>query len=133
MFSTLPVLAHNFRSTTYYAPQVPSPLSSSPLQSSPPFPRDGNAPQQPRLPMSSPTPNKARKDNPYSKRVTFSNPLIHNRNDGRETRRNLFLKKVREDSQDRRWDARGGDDEVRSIILRNTTAQNETRTDRIFR
>jgi hypothetical protein len=62
--------------------------------------------------MSSPTPTKNRKENPYSQRVTRSNPLIHNRGDGRETRRKLFLKKVREESEDKRWDARGGEDEV---------------------
>jgi hypothetical protein len=63
--------------------------------------------------MSSPTPTKNRKENPYSQRVTRSNPLIHNRGDGRETRRKLFLKKVKENSEDKRWDARGGEDEVK--------------------
>jgi hypothetical protein len=114
MFSTLPLLAHNLNQTSYYAPQVSSPLSSSPLRSLPLSPRDRNALQSPRrrFPMSSPTFAKNRKENPYSQRVTRSNPLIHNRGDGRETRRKLFLKKVREDSEDKRWEARGGDDEV---------------------
>jgi len=114
MFSTLPLLVHNFNQTSYYTPQVSSPLSSSPLRSSPLSPRDGNALQPPRrqFPMSSPTPAKNRKESPYSQRVTRSNPLIHNRGDGRETRRKLFLKKVRENSEDKRWEARGGDDEV---------------------
>src|ERR1700728_3943377 len=114
MFSTLPLLAHSLNQPSYYVPQVSSPLSSSPLHSSPLSPRDGNAPQSPRrrFPMSSPTPIKNRKEKPYSQRVTRSNPLIHNRGDGRETRRKLFLKKVREDSEDKRWDARGGEDEV---------------------
>jgi hypothetical protein len=49
--------------------------------------------------------------------------LIHGRTgstgaDGRETRRRLFLKRVREDSEDKRWKARGGDDEMmRSIWI----------------
>jgi hypothetical protein len=57
---------------------------------------------------------KNRRESPYSKRITKENPLIHNRGDGRETRRKLFLKKVRDESEERRWDARGGDDEVSS-------------------
>ncbi len=114
MFSTLPLLALNPTQASYYVPQVSSPLSSSPLHSSPRSPRHGNPPQPPRrrFPMSSPTPINNRKENPYSQRVTRSNPLMHNRGDGRETRRKLFLKKVREDSEDKRWDARGGEDEV---------------------
>src|SRR5277367_2263177 len=114
MFSALPLLAHNLNQASHYAPQVSSPLSSSPFRSSPLSPRDGNALQPPRrrFPMSSPTPTRNHKENPYSQRVTRSNPLIHNRGDGRETRRKLFLKKVREDSEDKRWDARGGEDEV---------------------
>ena len=69
--------------------------------------------------MLSPTPLKNRKDNPYSKRITKENPLIHNRADGRETRRSLFLRKVREESEERRWDARGGEDEVSLMPLAN--------------
>jgi hypothetical protein len=69
--------------------------------------------------MSSPTPLKSRKDNPYSKRITKENPLIHNHGDGRETRRTLFLRKVREESEERRWDARGGEDEVSLMPLTN--------------
>ena len=38
--------------------------------------------------------------------------------DARERRRGLFLKRVRQDGEDRRWAARGGDDEImRSIFL----------------
>lgn len=36
--------------------------------------------------------------------------------DGRETRRKLFLKRVREDSEDKRWKARGGDDELMRVL-----------------
>ncbi len=114
MFSTLPPLAHHFQQTTSYAPQVSSPLSSSPLRPSPLSLRDGNTPH-PVFQMSSPSSGKSRKDDPYSKRITRVNPLIHNRSDGRETRRKLFLKKVRDESEEKRWNARGGDDEVRVI------------------
>ena len=44
------------------------------------------------------------------------NPLMHGRNDGRETRRKLFLRKVREDSEDKRWANRGGEDEMMRTI-----------------
>ena len=44
------------------------------------------------------------------------NPLIHARNDGRETRRKLFLKKVREGSEDKRWTNRGGEEEMMRAI-----------------
>lgn len=110
MLSTLPNLSHSIFQGTNYAPQVSSPLSSSPLRSSPLSPRDGNVPTR-RFPMSSPTPT-GKQQSEFSKRKVKSNPLIHNRNGGREARRNLFLRKVRESSEDRRWEARGGDDEV---------------------
>jgi hypothetical protein len=74
-------------------------------------------------PTPSATDSPASRDSVYSKRATKANPLIHGRTssageDGRETRRKLFLKKVREDSQDKRWKDRGGDDEMmRSIWI----------------
>lgn len=37
---------------------------------------------------------------------------MHKGSDSRETQRKLFLKKVREGSENKRWEARGGDDEV---------------------
>lgn len=54
------------------------------------------------------------------KRVVKKNPLIHRdeKDGGRETRRKLFLKRVREESEDKRWDKKGGDDELlRSIYI----------------
>jgi hypothetical protein len=46
----------------------------------------------------------------YSRRPTKANPLIHrNPQDGRETRRKLFLKRVKDKSADRRY---GGDEEM---------------------
>jgi hypothetical protein len=41
---------------------------------------------------------------------------MHGRGDNdseRETRRKLFLKRVREDAEEKKWERRGGDDEVR--------------------
>lgn len=80
--------------------------------------------------MKSPTPSAKRKESAYSKRITKSNPLIHNRDDGRETRRKLFLKRVRQGSEAKRWEARGGDDEMmRSIWL----SEERRRVERIAR
>lgn len=39
-----------------------------------------------------------------------------NAGDGRETRRTLFLKKIKEDREEKRWQGRGGDDEVMRVI-----------------
>jgi hypothetical protein len=110
MFSTLPLLASNVHQANFYTPKISSPLSSTIHESL----HDGNALQsatRAKFNMSSTT-LRNRKQNPYSKRITKENPLIHNRGDGRETRRKLFLRKVREESEEKRWVARGGDDEV---------------------
>ncbi|KAM3072895.1 hypothetical protein ACMFMF_007222 [Clarireedia jacksonii] len=151
MFSLLqtPVSVH--KQLHHYTPHVPSPLSSSPLRSSPPVsplePRNTNIPthrenvgEQANLgfmmsPGSSPprgqSPDRNRssalvhpqsrrspsRDNgPYCKRITKTNPLMHGQSDGRETRRKLFLRRVREDSEEKRWKARGGDDEMMRTI-----------------
>jgi hypothetical protein len=90
-----------------YAPYKPSPLS----------PRSSNA--LPRVfllpsPMSPPS-KTSRAKTPFSKRSIKPNPLLHNTDHDRERRRNLFLKKVREEGQERKWKARGGDEEVRTL------------------
>lgn len=66
-----------------------------------------------------PSPPSSRKETNFSKRPTKVNPLIHGRgsaDEGRETRRKLFLKNVREASEEKRWKARGGDDEIMRCI-----------------
>jgi len=74
--------------------------------------------------------NDGKENRPFSKRPVKKNPLIHKSDgdDGRETRRKLFLKKVREGSEDRRWEARGGDDEMmRSIWISEQRRREERR------
>src|SRR5690349_21582989 len=116
MFSTLPPLSHNAFHSLHCAPVTPSPLSSSPLRSSPlrSSPDSG-------VNFGMPSPSRVRtkqtrqcNDGAYSARQTKKNPLIHKNggDNGRETRRNLFLRRVRQDSEDKRWERRGGDDEV---------------------
>jgi hypothetical protein len=128
MSSTLPPLPVTPYQGHYYIPTVSSPLSSSPLRGSrfsmsPLSPRDGNIPSTRIFNMSMSLPSSAsdksedrKKRKPFSSRVTRVNPLIHNRDDGRETRRNLFLRRVRDGSEEKRWEARGGDDEVCWIL-----------------
>lgn len=118
MFATLPPISQHTFQPSYYAPTVSSPLSSSPLRTSPLAPRDGNI--NANFQMSSPTPpnKRARDENAYSRRIVKKNPLVHrDSDDGRETRRKLFLRRVREDSEEKRWEKRGGDDEVYSNLL----------------
>ena len=57
---------------------------------------------------------------------------MHGKNagDGRETRRKLFLKRVREDQEDKRWKARGGDDEMMRTVW---IAEQRRREERIRR
>lgn len=66
-----------------------------------------------------PSPPPSRKESNFSKRTTKVNPLIHGRgnaDEGRETRRKLFLKGVREKSEEKKWRDRGGDDEIMRCI-----------------
>ncbi|KAE8452987.1 hypothetical protein EG329_012174 [Mollisiaceae sp. DMI_Dod_QoI] len=124
------------------SPLSSSPLRSSP---SPLSPRDANVPPRvPDTLMSSPpkqstmrsesdensitpssnksaliSPPPTRRESSFSKRTTKVNPLIHGRgnaDEGRETRRKLFLKNVREASEEKRWRDRGGDDEIMRCI-----------------
>lgn len=131
MFSQLPPLhtqssPFSFQHQNFYTPSKPSPLSSSPLGAnrSPLAERDENASHS--FTMSSPPPpttnifsaqiygQTSQSAKSTGKRVVKKNPLIHRdeKDGGRETRRKLFLKRVREDSEDKRWDKKGGDDEV---------------------
>lgn len=77
--------------------------------------------------MSSPTPvyfapaprTPNARETPFGKRVVKANPLLHGRDDDRrDTRRKLFLKKVREDSGEKRWQRRmeGGEEEMMRTI-----------------
>lgn len=59
----------------------------------------------------------------FSTRATKSNPLMDRSSssrveEGRETRRKLFLKKVREESEDKKWDRRnrGNEDELMRVL-----------------
>jgi hypothetical protein len=74
-----------------------------------------------------PAPSSAR-ESAYSRRPTKANPLIHrDAQDGRETRRKLFLKKVKDHGADKRY---GGEEEMmRRIWL----AEEKRREEAIWR
>lgn len=48
-----------------------------------------------------------KKELPFSKRTIKSNPIIQSRDAVKERRRDLFLRKVQDDRDDRRWASRG--------------------------
>jgi len=54
----------------------------------------------------------------FSKRIAKPNPLLTNKSTEAkaETRRKLFLKKVKEGAEEKRWQARGGDEEVMRVL-----------------
>jgi hypothetical protein len=74
-------------------------------------------------------PHTNRRESVYSKRTTKSNPLLNNRNsgsEGRETRRKLFLKRVRDVADNKRWKERGiGTNPEEEEILRCIWMQEE--------
>lgn len=71
--------------------------------------------------LPSPPPSRGR-ESVFSKRITKANPLMNrNADEGREARRKLFLKRVREGSEEKKWRDRNsglveGEDEVLRAI-----------------
>jgi hypothetical protein len=68
--------------------------------------------------LPSPPPSRG-KESAFSKRIAKPNPLLHNPQstlEKAETRRKLFLKKVKEGAEEKRWQSRGGDEEVMRVL-----------------
>ncbi|KAI1820307.1 hypothetical protein F4861DRAFT_75282 [Xylaria intraflava] len=102
MLSAMPAPIFAFSSP--HRPSVPSPLQSSPLrpsQTSPPHRDTQSSPIRP--PQSRPK---------YASRPAKPNPLRLSRDKAQESRRTLFLKNVSQRSEDKKWQRRGGDQEV---------------------
>ncbi|KAI9843268.1 MAG: hypothetical protein M1838_002707 [Thelocarpon superellum] len=53
----------------------------------------------------------------FGRRPIQANPLLQRTKDTREQRRNLFLKKIRDSGEERRWQARGPDEVMRTVFL----------------
>lgn len=100
----------NAPSWSHHQPTEPSPLSSSPIRASSPLsPLDRNSVSQ-RACFSSPPgpPSK------FASRPSKPNPLLRKREEGQETRRQLFLKNVRGRAEDKAWERRSIEGNVRS-------------------
>lgn len=72
------------------------------------------------LPSPPPSHGKER-ESVFSKRASKPNPLFHGRRDGRpedgrDARRKLFLKRVRDGAEEKRWKERGGDEEIMRVL-----------------
>lgn len=112
-----------------YRPNVSSPLSSSPLRalSTTPPPlssRDVNA-RLPRETQSSPIQASRSSTSAVSvasckfaaRGPVRPNPAAQKREATQESRRKMFLKNVRQRQEDRRWEMRGGEQEVRFFAI----------------
>ena len=102
MFSVATMPIFSDPSWGHYRPAEPSPLTSSPIRASSPLsPLDRNSVPQ-RTCFSSPPgpPSK------FSARTTKPNPLLRKREDNQQTRRQLFMKNVRDRAEDKAWERR---------------------------
>lgn len=126
MFSIMPLPVYKDYSPTHHhhrhhATAVPSPLSSSPIRaSSPPqplSPRDHNERRGDRRQIQSspikPSSSSASASR-FASRPSRPNPVVRGREGFQEARRNLFLKKVQQRSDDRRWERRGVENKLQS-------------------
>ncbi|KEZ38777.1 Uncharacterized protein SAPIO_CDS10810 [Scedosporium apiospermum] len=92
----------NENSWAHHKPAASSPLSSSPIRPSAPLsPVNRNSMNQ-RNCFSSPPEPKSK----FATRQTKPNPLLRKREEGQETRRQLFLRTVRGRADDRAWERR---------------------------
>lgn len=102
-----------FSASSPYRPVKSSPLSSSPIRpsTSPPLsPRDPNIRREIQSsPVPAPLPAFQSK---FAARPSRPNPVAQKREAAQESRRKLFLKNVRQRAEDRRWEKRGGEQEV---------------------
>lgn len=105
-------------SPTSYRPAVSSPLSSSPIRATTPpalTPRDANARREVQSsPICAPA---AKFTGRFAARPARPNPVTQKREVAQEGRRKLFLKNVRQRAEDKRWEMRGGEQEVSSLFF----------------
>ncbi|KAK3377929.1 hypothetical protein B0H63DRAFT_230350 [Podospora didyma] len=117
MFAVMPAtvfsFGHDASSTSpAHRPVVSSPLSSSPIRASSSSKAQGYTHSH-RDTQSSPitAPPKSTKFK-YATRNSRPNPIIQRREDAQDSRRRLFLHNVRQRADERKWDKRGGEDEL---------------------
>ncbi|KAM7203768.1 hypothetical protein V8F33_002083 [Rhypophila sp. PSN 637] len=132
-----PIFSFGHDASAYYRPAVSSPLSSSPIRGTSPSPikqqpsqqimssplaaREPNMCALPRASQSSPISSSQQKPFEdkknktifkYANRDTRPNPVAKKREDKQETRRRLFLQNVRQRQDDKKWERRGGENEL---------------------
>ena len=108
MFSvaTMPI----FNDSSPWGHYQPSPLTSSPLRASFPLaPLDSNSLPQRNCFSSPPGP-----PSKFASRPAKPNPLLRKREDGQTSRRQLFMKNVRDRADDNAWERRSIEGNVRS-------------------
>ncbi|KAK6843104.1 hypothetical protein PG987_003964 [Apiospora arundinis] len=139
MLAAMPPPTFSLDFSSPYKPNVSSPLSSSPIraaaasssQSSPPAPLSPRDSNRCNMIQSSPIP--APKLFKYASRPAKPNPLRQTRENAQESRRKLFLKNVRQRQDDKKWERRGGDQEVLklewSLLDRRRRLQKESDVD----
>jgi hypothetical protein len=130
-----------------YRPQVSSPLSSSPVRaaSSPGIPGLQSPPHSPRgrrhgtqssplFPSISTSTNTGSgsgsgndKKFRFATRNPRPNPVVKRREDAQEGRRRLFLQNVRHRADEKKWERRGGEDEVRQSNISFSTQEPQDR------
>lgn len=109
-FAPAPIFSWDHR------PAVPSPLSSSPIRASSPLsPIDRNTLPQRQI-QSSPIQQPKFK---FSSRQTRPNPVVRKREEVQESRRKLFLQNVRQKSDEKSWQRRDVEGQVRSSQINN--------------
>lgn len=106
----------NTTTTTSYRPAVSSPLSSSPIRATTPpplAPRDANARRATQSsPISASAGAAKHTFSKFASRPARPNPVSQKREVAQEGRRKLFLRNVRQRAEDRRWEMRGGEQEL---------------------
>lgn len=97
-----------------HRPSVSSPLSSSPIRASSPLsPVDSNSLPQRQVQSSPIQPPKFK----FASRPSKPNPVVRKREDAQESRRRSFLQNVRQKSDEKAWQRRDIEGQVRHYFL----------------
>ena len=119
IFSTVAGMGHPSTSTPAwdFRPAVPSALSSSPIRASL-SPLDENALPRVRDVLSSPPqPTTTTPKFRFAAQATRRNPVVRRREDAQESRRNLFLRNVRQRAEDSAWGRRDVENKVQLVTV----------------
>ncbi|KAK3328352.1 hypothetical protein B0T19DRAFT_424272 [Cercophora scortea] len=115
----------NQAATPLYRPTRSSPLSSSPIRAAPASPPFASSPLSARdspslfsvrdaqsSPISAPPSTSSVARFKYATRNPRPNPVVQKREDAQDGRRRLFLNNVRQRADEKKWERRGGENEL---------------------